>query len=124
MNLKEPNEQSVNTYIIPSKTSKSIRQELLSKDARNLLAYAFEYHSPANTDNPVPMTVVEVKIGDNDVQNIMQGSEEEFRKYGGCDCLYYFKEEDDESRAVVFAHDCDGDPTLGKEVFFKNKKSE
>ena len=125
--MKEHNEdpeQYVNAYIAPSKESKSIRQELLSEDARNLLAYAFACRVPANADIPVRMTAVEVKIGDNDVQNIIQGGEGKFRKHGGCDSLCYFKEADDESWAVVFAHDCDGDPELGEEVFLKNKKPE
>ena len=98
-------------YIGPSGEHLSRRQEMLSQDARDILAWAFREGLPANSMLPIPMTAAEVKIGEGDVNRICGGGG--FHKHGGSDSLRYFKHAEDEEWALVFSHDCDGCPDRG-----------
>ncbi len=95
----------------PSGEPLSRRQEKLSEDARDLLAWAFEAGLPASSILPIPMTAAEVKIGEGDVSRICEGGG--FHKHGGSDSLRYFTHAEDEEWALVFAHDCDGSAERG-----------
>lgn len=100
--------------IAPSNAHKSRRREQLSRDARDLLAYAFAAGLPASEILPIPMTAAEVLIGPGDVGRIMMGGG--FHRHGGSDSLRYFKHADDEQWALIFSHDCDGDPERGAQL--------
>ena len=69
---------------------------------------------PVNEMLPIPMTAAEVLIGPGDVDRIMMGGG--FHRHGGSDSLRYFTHADDGGWALVFSHDCDGNPTRGAEV--------
>lgn len=92
----------------------SRRQELLSQDARDILAWAFREQLPASEVCPIPMTAAEVRI-EGDAHNILYGGAG-FLRHGGSDSLSYFKHIDDEGWALVFSHDCDGDPDRGAKL--------
>jgi hypothetical protein len=92
----------------------SRRQEQLSQEARDVLAHAFAIGMPAHDILPIPMTAVEVLIGPGDLDRIMMGGG--FNQHYGSDSLRYFTHADDEQWALVFAHDCDGDPERGRSI--------
>ena len=87
-------------------TTCSRRADLLSQDARDILAWAFREGFSASELAPMPMNAVEVKIS-GDVDAIMVGGDN-FRRHGGSDSERYYTHRDDEDWALVFAHDCDG----------------
>ena len=78
---------------------KSIRQDRLTQDARDLLAWAFSTMS---------LDSVEVKIEGDQLRRITDG--DGFRQHvGSCS----FSHRDDPGWAVVFEEDCDGCPKRG-----------
>ena len=93
---------------------KSIRQEKLSQDARDILVFAFEAGVLANAVAMLRMTAVEVRIGGDDINRILNGGDG-FKKHGGVESLHCFTHANDEDWAVVFAHDCDGDAERGRD---------
>lgn len=97
---------------------KSKRQEYLSQDARDLLAYAFELGLPVG--GLMPICGAEVKIGENDVQSILYGGDK-FHAHGGVDSEHYFTHRDDPEWAVVIASDCDGSPERGEKLLLQNR---
>jgi len=101
-------------YLAPSHHAKSIRQDKLSQDARDLLAWAFACNLPASEVLPMPMSAAEVRL-DDPVRNICEGGDG-FRRHGGSDSLEYFPHRDDEDWAVVFKWDCDGDAERGQAI--------
>lgn len=109
-----PDGSAISAVIAPSNSHRSRRAEQLSQDARDLLAYAFAAGLSANKIMPIPMTAAEVLIGPGDVDRIMMGGG--FHRHGGSDSLRYFTHADDEGWALVFSHDCDGDPERGAEI--------
>lgn len=77
-----------------------------------MLAHAFAIGMPASDILPVPMMAAEVLIGPGDLDRIMMGGG--FHRHGGSDSMRYFTHADDPEWAIIFAHDCDGDPERGK----------
>jgi len=119
MNNETDNKEikNIEAYIGPNGEHLSRRQEKLSQDARDILAWAFKIGFPASSVLPIPMTAAEVKIGKGDAQRICEGGG--FRKHGGSDSLRYFTHAEDEEWALVFSHDCDGCPDRGETLVSK-----
>ena len=99
---------------------KSIRQELLSRDAVDVLSWAFDQCIPANNYLPMPMTAVELEIGGDEVHKILfagGGSEYgPFIRHGGILDSCYFRHIDNEGWAIVIMGDCIGDPIRGGKI--------
>jgi len=107
-----PRRPSFDAVLDPHRDKKSLRQELLPQDARDLLAWCFAAKISVNDEVPeIIMTAAEVRLDDS-VKNICEGGDGFFR-HGGLDAWRYFKHRLDTNWAVVFAWDCDGDPVRG-----------
>lgn len=97
-----------------SEIHKSKRQEQLSQQVRDVLAYAFANEISASDIFQIPMTAAEVRIGNGDLDRVMLGGG--FYRHGGNDSMKYFVHANNETWAVVFSHDCDGDAERGKAI--------
>jgi len=92
--------------------NKSIRKDKLSKDAIDVITYAFSIGVMAD-QLPVPVNAVEVKIGNDEVKSILDGGDN-FVKHSLSKSEHYFKHIDDNDWAIIVDTDCDGDVTNGK----------
>lgn len=93
----------------------SVRQEKLTQDALDVLAWAFTQYPPIMVHGLMPLNAVEVEIGGDEVNKILYGGDG-FRMHGGGDSPRYFRHADDEQWAVVFADECTGDSGRGAEI--------
>jgi len=107
--------------LAPSHEYHSIRQDRLSQDARDLLAWAFREKLPANDISPLPMNAVELKICDNDSDCLLYGGDG-FCRHGGSDSLEYMHHIKDEGWAIVFSHDCNGNADRGAKIISEIEK--
>ncbi len=98
--------------LAPDSAKRSVRQELLSQDARDLLAWAFDKGLGVGPLE-MPISAAEVKIGDRDVEQIAFG-EGGFRFHAGANSDCYFRHLGDPGWAVVYKGDCNGDPGRGQ----------
>ena len=105
----------VKAYLAPNEAHKSRRQDQLSQETRDLMAWAFREGIPASELLPMPINAFELLIGDNDLHRLAFSDEDGggVHKHGGSDSLCYMKHAEDEKWALVFAHDCDGDADRG-----------
>jgi len=90
---------------------KSMRQELLSQEARDILKAAFEKGLLNNSLGGFQCNAVEVRL-DDPIKNILDGGDG-FMAHGLAQSERYFKHIADENWAVVFDSDCDGDCKKG-----------
>ena len=97
-------------YLPPTRELHSRRQEHLSQNARDLLAWAFRQGAPAYGPLPLSLKAVEVPIGPDDVRRITKGG---FILHSGAIALRNFAHADDPTWAMVCANDCDGCPERG-----------
>lgn len=98
--------------LAPSHYPPNRRAEQLSQEALDLMAWAFRNV----TLDPVglPLCAVEVRL-DDPLNHLLHGGEG-LSLHGGDDAPRYFRDADDPGWALVFAHDCTGDPERGAEI--------
>lgn len=95
----------------PAKDKRSRRQEHLSQDARDLIAWAFTSVKMV-PGLGLPLQAVEVRIEDA-LYHICYGGVG-WQMHSGSDSWHYFTHRDNDDWAVVFSWDCDGDPDRGR----------
>ena len=115
--MKEAREDARNNVLAvlgSSDDKKSIRQEKLSQQARDFLAFIFQEKVQIETLLTVAISAVEVLIKD-DLDAICYG-QGTVVFHGGSDSDKYFKHCDDPGWAIVYRSDCDGDADRGGQI--------
>ena len=97
----------IDAMVAPGEALKSRRQDRLSKNALDVIAWAFNQN--------FWLEACEVKIGDDDLEVILGGGEN-FVKHYGSNSIKYFTHAEDPNWALVSKHDCCGNAERGEKI--------
>ena len=112
---------TVDAVMAPDQEQRSIRADQLQQDTLDVMAWAFREGASVSG---FPVNTIEIRIGGDEVGRLLfNDGPDQLHVHALSNSLRYMKRAGDEGWAVVFDHDCPGDPDRGRKIVSEREES-